>query len=186
MAFVLTRYRSTGYGLCEDRTRERGITPRSDRRCLHDGPFGTAESPGTMLVCERRVAYQAGTSVESLFEVLDHRWVLHIVQFLAEGPRRFNEIAASRSINTNTLTSRLKELEANGLVRREVLTYIPPHVEYSLTAQGLQLAEALQRIAELAVSWNFGEDTPHGYAIVAEPRQAVDDSPRGGRKGLLR
>ena len=50
---------------------------------------------------------------------------------------RFNELKKYiRSISYKTLSSTLKELEADGLVHREEYPQIPPKVEYSLTERG--------------------------------------------------
>ena len=53
---------------------------------------------------------------------------------------RFGELKRELPGITNTmLTSTLKELERNGIVRREQFNEIPPRVEYSLTAKGRDL-----------------------------------------------
>src|SRR5699024_9913781 len=57
---------------------------------------------------------------------------------------RFNELKKYiRSISYKTLSSTLKELEADGLVHREEYPQIPPKVEYSLTERGRSLIPIL-------------------------------------------
>jgi DNA-binding HxlR family transcriptional regulator len=46
-------------------------------------------------------------------------------------------------IREKVLTQQLRELEADGLVRREVRHQVPPKVVYSLTSLGLSLERAL-------------------------------------------
>jgi len=46
-------------------------------------------------------------------------------------------------ISPKTLSDTLKELEAEGLIRRESFAEIPPRVEYSLTKDGIDLRDAI-------------------------------------------
>ena len=60
---------------------------------------------------------------------------------------RFNELKKYiRSISYKTLSSTLKELEADGLVHREEYPQIPPKVEYSLTGRGKSLIPILDQM----------------------------------------
>lgn len=57
---------------------------------------------------------------------------------------RFNEMKKYiKSISYKTLSLMLKELEADGLVRRKEYPQIPPKVEYSLTERGKSLISIL-------------------------------------------
>ena len=46
-------------------------------------------------------------------------------------------------ISPKTLSDTLKELEAEGLIKRESFAEIPPRVEYSLTQDGIDLRDAI-------------------------------------------
>ena len=60
---------------------------------------------------------------------------------------RFNELKKYiRSISYKTLSSTLKELEADGLVHREEYPQISPKVEYSLTERGKSLIHILDQM----------------------------------------
>ena len=66
------------------------------------------------------------------------------------GVVRFNEMKKFiGGISYKTLSSTLKELEADGLVHREEYPQIPPKVEYSLTARG----ESLMPILDQLCTW---------------------------------
>lgn len=66
-----------------------------------------------------------------------------------DGCLRFSEL--SRYIPQATpkmLTQQLRELEADGLVHREVYAVVPPKTEYSLTEEGRTLAPVIQAICD--------------------------------------
>lgn len=87
-------------------------------------------------------------------ELVGRRWTGAIVRLLMPGPRRFNELlAAIPGISDRLLTERLRELEAEGLVRREVHAASPVRVSYELTESGAQLGPALDAIAHWAERW---------------------------------
>jgi DNA-binding HxlR family transcriptional regulator len=89
--------------------------------------------------------------VRAIATVLERRWMLSIIVASQSGATRFNEFQeAVGRIPPGTLSARLAELEAAGILRREVVDSRPPHVEYVLTEHGraLQhLVAALQRWA---------------------------------------
>lgn len=73
---------------------------------------------------------------------------------LIGGPHRFNELlAAIPGISDRLLTERLRELEAEKIVRREVRPESPVRVIYELTCSGHELSPALEEIARWAERW---------------------------------
>jgi DNA-binding HxlR family transcriptional regulator len=68
---------------------------------------------------------------------------------LQAGPRRFGELGeTAEGLGTKVLSARLKELEARGLIQRNVEPGPPVRVSYELTEHGRgfgQVAEAIQR-----------------------------------------
>ena len=62
---------------------------------------------------------------------------------------RFNELKKYiKTISYKTLSSTLKELEADGLINRKEYPQIPPKVEYSLTERGKSLIPILDSMCE--------------------------------------
>lgn len=70
-------------------------------------------------------------------ELIGERWALLIVRDLLVGPRRYGELAAGLPrIPTNILAARLKELQAEGIIRRAPRSRI---ILYELTPFGREL-----------------------------------------------
>jgi len=81
-------------------------------------------------------------------DVLERRYAVSILYASHHGCTRFTEFRhALGRIPPATLAQRLGELEAAGVLRREVRDTRPPHVEYVLTAEGQQLRSLLDALA---------------------------------------
>ena len=62
---------------------------------------------------------------------------------------RFNEMQRYlKKVADKTLSLKLKELEADGLIVRTVYNQMPPKVEYSLTARGRSLVRVLDKLCD--------------------------------------
>ena len=91
---------------------------------------------------------------EKAVELLSKRWVTRIVFQLLSGSQRFSEIeAALTNLSGRVLSERLKELEAAGIVKREVFAETPVRIEYSLTDMGRSLAPVFEEIAKWSSEW---------------------------------
>lgn len=75
-------------------------------------------------------------------QVFFSKWVVEIVVVLGRRESmRFNELKTSLAgISGRTLSQRLKELEAQGLVKRTMYDEMPVRVEYALTKKGTDVA----------------------------------------------
>lgn len=82
--------------------------------------------------------------VETTLLLISNRWKVLIIRELLTGTKRFGELKKSIGhISQKVLTSNLRDMEANGLVKRDVFAEVPPHVEYSLTELGMSLKPIL-------------------------------------------
>jgi len=76
------------------------------------------------------------------------RWALLIVDALLERPRRFKDLeAALPGLASNVLTARLRKLEGEGLVVAKPYSQRPARYEYSVSAEGRELAGALRLLS---------------------------------------
>jgi DNA-binding HxlR family transcriptional regulator len=71
------------------------------------------------------------------------RWILLVVEALAEGPERFGDLQERVGAAPNILTDRLRRLQTEGLVVATPYSERPVRMQYALTATGRELAEAL-------------------------------------------
>ena len=101
----------------------------------------------------RDKAPQCGYEVEAVARLLGGKWTLLILYYLAEGTRRFGELEKLLGINPRTLSNRLSELEAAGIVSREGYAEVPPRVEYSLTEKGRGLIPIIEAMNAYAKQW---------------------------------
>ena len=79
--------------------------------------------------------------VARAMDVIGEKWTpLIIRQLLVNGASRFQDIAESiPEASANTLSERLKKLEAHGLIKREFYSDHPPRANYVLTEKGMTL-----------------------------------------------
>ena len=88
--------------------------------------------------------------MEATLEVIGGKWKGVILYHLLERPYRFGELKRTMpTITQHMLTKQLRELEAAGIVHREVFPEVPPRVEYSVTQTG----ESLREIIVLMHEW---------------------------------
>lgn len=88
--------------------------------------------------------------VETTLEVIGGKWKTVILYWLKDRTLRFGELGRKiPGVSERMLTQQLRELEAHGVVHREVFAVVPPRVEYSLTPYG----RTLLPITELMCAW---------------------------------
>ena len=92
-----------------------------------------------------------GCPIEALMEAVGGKWKPVILYYLLGGTRRFGELKRLvPGVSQRMLTQHLRELEADGIVHREVYKEVPPKVEYSLTELGRTLEPVLLTMNEWA------------------------------------
>ncbi len=97
-------------------------------------------------------------------EIVGQRWTLLILRDLSVGPRRYSDLVTGLpGIPTNTLASRLKDLEEEGLITRAAPPAGERTVVYELTPRGAELGPALDALSRWGAG---GMRTPREGEIV--------------------
>ncbi len=94
---------------------------------------------------------------ERTLQVVGGRWKIFILWQLLAQTRRFSDLQRcvndcmedkAAAVTAKMLTQELRQMEADGLVHREVYAQVPPKVEYSLTPLGRSLRPVVEAMAE--------------------------------------
>lgn len=87
-------------------------------------------------------------------EIIGRRWTGAIVRAMLAGATRFSEISAAiPGLSDRLLSERLKELEAEGLVQRNVVPSTPVRVDYVLTPKGQDLGRVVHAVIDWVTDW---------------------------------
>jgi len=116
---------------------------------------------------KRKIPIELNCGLDLVREVLNGKWKIHLLYFIAEGAKRPGDL--QRKIPRATrrvLNVQLNELEKHGLVSRTIYAELPPRVEYELTALGQTVLPLITALGQ------WGED--HESHL----RQAITQSAR--------
>jgi DNA-binding HxlR family transcriptional regulator len=116
------------------------------------------------------------TALGAALSRVGDRWSLLVVDALLLAPRRFNDLQeAVPGIAANILTDRLRRLEREGVVVATAYSTRPPRMEYSLSADGRELAGALRLLADWGGRRGLGgpdQHEPLRHAACGTPLEA--------------
>ncbi|MRX73730.1 transcriptional regulator [Bacillus lacus] len=90
---------------------------------------------------------------EKAMSILSQRWTVLIIHQLMSGPHRFCSIENSISISGRVLSERLKDLEKQQIIKREVIPETPVRILYSLTEKGHALKPVIEDIEKWSAEW---------------------------------
>jgi DNA-binding HxlR family transcriptional regulator len=109
--------------------------------------------------------------VEATLDLIDGKWKAVILYHLLGDTIRFNALGRRLSrITQRMLTRQLRELEAAGLIHREVYAEVPARVEYSLTALGRSLEPVIRSL------WTWGNTYLEVRKTAPRPLKGVSAS----------
>ncbi|MDB6078991.1 MAG: transcriptional regulator, HxlR family [Akkermansiaceae bacterium] len=87
--------------------------------------------------------------VRAALDVIRGRWKPSILHALQQGTQRFTRLQeAMPEVTAQALTVQLRQLEADGVIRRVVHAEVPARVEYSLTDHGAALTAVMDQLGE--------------------------------------
>jgi DNA-binding HxlR family transcriptional regulator len=90
---------------------------------------------------------------ERAMNIISKRWSGLIIYQLLNGPQRFCTIESSLPISGRLLSERLKDLELEGIVKRDVYPETPVRIEYSLTEKGKALEAVIREMEKWSQEW---------------------------------
>ncbi|MDO7927954.1 helix-turn-helix domain-containing protein [Pseudomonas sp. KFB-139] len=129
----------------------------------------SGSNSGSLNACGRQGELMAAECPSR--SVLSHvcsRWGVLVLVVLRDGTHRFSEIRRKiGGVSEKMLAQTLQNLEYDGFVDRKSLPVVPPHVEYSLTPMGEEIALQVETLAR----WIEGNmpRIMHAREAVAEP-----------------
>lgn len=96
-------------------------------------------------------------------------WTANVIWYLSAGPRRFGELRKDLPrISARVLSTRLRELEDQGVVEKRALETSPPTAEYTLTDLGQELIPAIVSIIEVGRKLKARRSLSHGDGEASE------------------
>ena len=89
-------------------------------------------------------------SIEVTIDAIGGKWKCIILYYLSKnGAMRFGEILrTAKGASTKMIAQQLRQLEAHGLLEKEIFPEIPPRVEYKLTPYGNSVVPLLYMMSE--------------------------------------
>ncbi|MFE4710801.1 MULTISPECIES: helix-turn-helix domain-containing protein [Bacillales] len=91
--------------------------------------------------------------LQKSMDIMGKRWTGLIIYQLLHGPQRFSTIEASLPVSGRLLSERLKDLEQEGIVLREVFPETPVRIQYSLTEKGRALESVIRDLQQWSEDW---------------------------------
>lgn len=90
------------------------------------------------------IQYRQNCAIAKTLELVGERWFLIIIKELMKGPKKFQELRTTLTgLASNVLSARLKKMEEEGLVKREIYSQHPLRAAYELTQKGKDLETIL-------------------------------------------
>lgn len=91
--------------------------------------------------------------IDNTFKIVGKKFTILILRdMLYHDEKHFNEFLRSvERINSNTLATRLREMERNKLIERKIFNDTPVRVEYHLTEKGKDLLPILEQMSAFSM-----------------------------------
>lgn len=98
---------------------------------------------------QETTVFSPGCPLRVVLEHVTSRWGVLILIALRSGTFRFSDLRKKLGgVSEKMLAQTLKLLEADGFVQRISYPVVPPHVEYSLTVMGREVATRVEQLVD--------------------------------------
>ncbi len=108
--------------------------------------------------------------VAQTLAMVGERWTLLIMRELFMGSSRFDQFQMYTDMSSHLLSNRLKELEADGIVKKKAYQDNPPRYEYKLTPKGMDLFPIIVALKAFGDKW--AKNKTRGQAALTMVHQA--------------
>lgn len=109
----------------------------------------STDTPAASGRARRGELFSVACPSREVFKHVTSLWGVLVLVALCDGTHRFSELRRRvQGVSEKMLAQTLQLLEADGLVDRKAYPVVPPHVEYSLTALGVDVAARVAALAE--------------------------------------
>jgi len=90
--------------------------------------------------------------IQNTFRIMGKKFTPLIIRnMILYGHKRFNQFLEIEGVNAKILSTRLKEMEKDSLIKREVFNETPVRIEYTLTEKGMALERILNQMAAFSM-----------------------------------
>lgn len=114
----------------------------------NEPPLNT-EAPALATLMERGELFAAACPSRAVLQHMTSRWGVLVLVALLAGTHRFSDLRRKiGGVSEKMLAQTLQWLEGDGFVLRTQYPVVPPHVEYSLTPMGVEVARQVEGLAD--------------------------------------
>lgn len=112
-------------------------------------PTSPAEAPALATLMARGELFAAECPSRAVLQHVTSRWGVLVLVALLAGTHRFSDLRRKiGGVSEKMLAQTLQWLEGDGFVLRTQYPVVPPHVEYSLTPMGVEVARQVEGLAD--------------------------------------
>lgn len=122
-----------------------------------------------MRIVDELQGNQRSLHYRDTIEPLNKRWTWQIVRLLLNEPLHFNDLKKHIDhISAQILSTRIKELMQEGIVRRCAISGPPVQVEYGLTDKGYELRPVIEAIISWSSCFIIKEESKYAFCYTDE------------------
>ena len=105
--------------------------------------------------------------LEVSVDMIGRKWALQILRDLFMGRNRFSDfLEFNPGLSGKVLSTRLKELQEQGLVEKRIIPVTPLRVEYGLSEKGISLGDVLYQVALFSIRYNTNDVYSRDYGEI--------------------